>query len=284
MKRRSEPDKRTLREDAALIWRAVKIWNGIQPHFWFISICPLLFDSVAPYFNLYMSASIINELAGGCDVHRLIVLVAITVGGGFALSVISRLLNSKENVATSNMAKKQEEFLLRVQNDFQYKHIEDPDVILLRSRLFAAGNAFGGGMMRVYWSFPWIAERIINIVFSTALTVSMFTMTAACSFSGFLGFINSPASALVIAALIIANAALSLRITGERITKENEALSDLASLNTRLSVYDRLWGADMVVFGLNRIVTDEMRKHNLRPKWIEKQNRVSIKYGASGSG
>ncbi len=280
MKRRFDPEKRTLREDAALIWRAVKIWNEIQPHFWFISICPLLFDSVAPYFNLYMSASIINELAGGCDVHRLIVLVAITVGGGFALSVISRLLNSKKNVATAYKEKKHEEFLLHAQNDFQYEHIEDPDVILLRSRIFADQNAFGGGMMHVYRSFPWIAERIINIVFSTALTVSMFTMTAAGNFSGFLGFINSPASALIIAALIILNAALSLRIEGVRVKKELEAISDAANLNVRLFTYNRLWGADMIIFGLNRIVMEEMRKHNLRPKFIENLNRASIKYGA----
>ena len=108
----------------------------------------------------------------------------------------------------------------------------------------------------------------------------MFTMTAAGNFSGFFGFINSPASATIIAALIILNAALSLRIEGVRVKKELEAISDAANLNVRLSTYNRLWGADMIIFGLNRIVMEETRKHNLRPKFIEKLNRVSIKYGA----
>lgn len=40
-------------------------------------------------------------------------------------------------------------------------------------------------------------------------------------------------------------------------------------------------GSDMIVFNLNRIVMEEYRKHQLRPKWIEKTERIEIRLGVS---
>ena len=53
---------------------------------------------------------------------------------------------------------------------------------------------------------------------------------------------------------------------------------DLAQANTRYSAYSRLWGADMTLFNLHRIVMDEFQKYQLRPKWVLMREKVSIRY------
>ena len=87
-----ENKKRTLKEDAKLVLKGIGIWQKILPSFVPYLICASITSCVLPYFPLYMSAEIINELAGSCDLNRLLLLAAITVVGTFALSVLNRFL------------------------------------------------------------------------------------------------------------------------------------------------------------------------------------------------
>lgn len=280
MRQNNNPDKRTLRKDWRLLWRAAKIWQQIAPHFWAYSILTMLVSTLSPYFSLYMSAQLVNELAGSCDFYRLLLLGGITVGGQLILSIISRILDGRKNIAESYSIYKHEEYMTQAQNGFQYEHLENPDVVLQRSRIEKDMLAFGGGLMKVLWTLPRVPERIIDIILSVSLTVSLFAMTAKGEFSGLFKLINSPVSALPIVALIVVNTVFSVKISTTRTNKEQEAISELAEENVRYFTYTSLWGADMTVFDLHRIVMEEYRKHHLRPKWVEKSSRVSVKYGS----
>lgn len=103
-------------------------------------------------------------------------------------------------------------------------------------------------------------------------------MAARGKFTGIFAFINSPVPAVVIIALIVVNTVLSVKISGDTAVKGNEVMSELAEQNTSWGVYSSAWGSDMVVFNLNRIVMEEFRKKQLRPKWIEKRERIQIKF------
>ena len=281
MKRNKEkPEGRTLRQDAALLWRALKIWDEIQPRFWLYGILAPLASTTIPYFGLFLSSELINELAGARDPGRLFALAGIAVGGGFALSVLSRMLEGRKEIAQSYQWVKQEEYLNRAQNGFQYEHLEDPKVQLLRSQIFADSNAFGGGLIYVYHAFPGIAEQLFRILLSAALTVSMFTLRADGTSSGLAGWAASPAAAVLMAGLILAGAAGSVRLESAKMTGSQEAVFELAECNSRVAVYGSLWGADMIVFGLNRIVTDDFRRYGLRPEWVRKLGKVGEKYGS----
>ena len=280
MRQNNDPDKRTLCEDWKLLWRAVKIWQQIAPRFWVYNILGILVTTLSPYFSLYMSAQMINELAGSCDFYRLLLLAGITVGGQLTLSMISRILNGRQNIDGAYHFFRQEEYVIHAQNEFQYEHLENPDVIQHRFRIFEDVNAFGGGLIRVLWSVSWVPVRIIDIILSVSLTVSMFTMTAKGEFTGLFRLINSPVSVLPIVLLIVINTVFSIKIASARSNKEQEAVSELAEENARASVYEGLWGADMTVFDLHRIVMEEFRRYQLRPKWVEKSARASVKYGS----
>ncbi len=276
---KNNKSKRTFREDWALIRRAVGILNDIMPGFWLWQVICILLETFSPYFGLYMSAQMVNELAGDCDGKRLLILAGITVAGGFAISVITRLVQSKRSMKDYMLWQQHEAYMIDVQNHLQYEHLENPEVVLLRSKIFAAMNATGGGLVVVKWAVEGMLRNILNIIFSVSLTVSMFAMSATGEFTGIFAFINSPVSAVVIIALIVVNTVLSIKISGTSMIKRDEAISDLAQNNTTWAVYDRAWGSDMIVFNLNRIVIEEYRKYQLRPKWIEKAERIQIKYG-----
>ena len=277
-----DTEKRTLREDWQLTLRALKIWNEMLPGYWAIKIICILSETFSPYFGLFMSAQLVNELAGSCDLKTLLILSAITVVGGFMLSIIIRLLQGRCTVMESTNWELQSEMYLRAQNSFHYRHIEDPDVVLLRSRISANANATGAGLNAVFWSIPNLLRHVFNIIFSVSLTVTMFTMTAEGNFSGILRFINSPWSCIVIILIIVVNAILSVKFITKATTESQEAVSELAGENTLYGVYSDCWGADMIVFNLNRIALDAFKNHMLRPAWIGKWEKITIKYGAYG--
>lgn len=277
-----DTEKRSLREDWRLTLRALKIWNEVLPKYWALKVVCILAETFSPYFGLFMSAQLVNELAGNCDLKTLLILSAITVVGGFILSVVTRLLQGRCNIMQSNVWELQSELYFSAQNNFQYRHIEDPDVVLKRSRIAANTNATGGGLNMVFWSVPNLLRHAFNIIFSVSLTVTMFTMTAAGDFSGILGFINSPYSCIVVIALIAINAMLSIKLRTKSTYETNEAISELAADNTLSGVYLSCWGADMIVFNLNRIVINTFERVMLRPSWLVKWEKVHIKYGIYG--
>ncbi len=276
---KNKPIKRTIREEWLLIKRGIGIWEDIMPRFWFwYTICTLL-ETFTPYFALYMSAQMVNELAGRCDLKKLLTLAGITIGGVFAISIVTKLIQSKRSLKDYLLWQQHEAYMIDEQNKFQYEHLENADIVLMRSKIFAAMNAVGGGLYNVKLSVQRMLGNILNVIFSVSLTVSMFFLTAEGEFNGIWEFINSPLSASVIIVMLIFNIVLSIKMSSAKTVKENEAIADLAKENTEHHVYNRLWGADMIIFNLNRIVTDEFEKHQLRPKWIEKMEKVQICYG-----
>ena len=270
--------KRTIREEWLLIWRSMKIWNEIMPHVWLYQTLCTIAETFLPYFGLYMSAQMVNELAGDCDYRRLIQLAGVTVLGGLLVSLVTKLLQSKKALCENMKWNKHEAFLVDVQNNFQYEHLEDPDVRLRRSEILAAAGGPGAGLFRVMWCLPTLLRNILGIVFSVSLTVSMFTMAAQGEYAGVFGFINSPTSAVVILALIVINAVCSVKISAACSAGQQKAIVKLAKDNTRYSALSRLWGVDMAVFNLNRIVLEEFRKRIMRPGWVAELETVTIKY------
>lgn len=279
MTSKSKNEKHSLCQDWLLIKRAIGILENIMPRFWLWQVICILFETFTPYFALYMSAEMVNELAGDCDLRKLLILAGITVIGGFVVSVVTKLIQSKKSLKEHLFWQKHESYIIDQQNNMQYEHLENSDVVMMRSKIWAAFNATGGGLATVKWAIERMLRHILNIVFSISLTVSLFAMTAKGEFVGVFAFINSHFSAVVIIALIAVNSFLSIKLTKKSTIKANQAVAELAHENTCLEVFDRLWGIDMIIFNLNRIVAAEYCKTQLRPKWLVKIERINMQEG-----
>lgn len=276
--KKEKSGRRSLREECRLILRGIKIWNEIVPGMWWIvGICRLV-ETILPYFGLYMSAALVNELSGECDLERLFRLAGITVVGSFVLSVLKRLLQAKQAVKTGYLWQRHENYLAQVQNHFQYEHLENPDVVAKRSEIFAVFNAYGGGLYRLFWAFPQVLQGIFDMVLSVSLTVSIFSLKSGESFGGFWGFVNSPAAGVVLLVVVMVTTAVDVKLSCAQAGESLQVMNGLAKNNTRWSVYGKLWGTDMLAFNMHRIVLEMYRKYNLRPEWIEKHKKIVVKY------
>ena len=187
----------TTREEFRMLVRAVKTIHEIMPGYWLYSMLSLTAETILPYWSLYLSAEIINELSGGCDLRRLIMLVALTVGGGFLLSTLAQFFQSRMKIPEANNLSSFNTLILNAQNHFEYRHLEDPEVELKRGKIFAVLNAFGGGLRDVCYTLPEFIRSMLHLIISVVLTIPLFTMTL----PGGHGFIHSPISSILIIAL-----------------------------------------------------------------------------------
>lgn len=275
-----ESKKRTLREDMQILWRGIRICSGIFPRYWSCCVLCVLTGAFTPYFGIYMSARLVNELAGACDFHTLLALAFVTAAGEFCLSMMNRLLTGWRDQLVQYDMDRNEGYMIDAQNKLQFEHLENPKVTFLRAQIFQDHCAFGGGLMRIIWFFPEVLEQALNIVFSASLTVSMFTMKAEGEYTGIHGFINSAWSAVILALLVIINAVCAVKVSNASTSKSQEALNGLAEENVRGAIFRNQFGGDMILFGLNRLVLEEYRKFLLHPAWVGKKEKIEMHYGA----
>ncbi len=280
MKNQQKSVKYNLWDECKLIFRSCGILNKLFPNFWILEILYLFFECLFPYFGLYMSSLIINELAAGCDLHRLLVLAAITVCGGFALSFITKMLQSKQNVNNSFLFQRHEAFLFAAQSKLQYEHLENPEMVAARFRNLQNMSTFNAGISAVKVAFTKITANVINAILSVSLTLSMFTTSVHKEYTGILGFVNSWASAITIIILVVFSTIFSVIITIRRNHVNNEAVTELAENNSRYRTHNNRWGSDMITFGLNKVVLEEYRKYLLYPKWITKVEKATVRYNS----
>ena len=259
--------KRTLIEDAKLILKGIGIWQKIVPTYVPYLIFDSIFNCLKPYFPLYMSAQIVNELAGSCETPKLLLLAAIAVIGSFALSLLSRFTTGKLGAIRSLSYTRHEAYMFDVANHFQYEHLEDPEVALTRNKITSVMNATSSGLQMILYLVDDILRKMLNVIVSVALTVSLFR-TAAGSYTGFFAFINSPWTGLLLIAVIVANSMLCVKLSTRSIANINKALSELAPQNNLVFAHVRAKGPDMHIFKLNDISMADYKKYLLRPKWV----------------
>lgn len=277
-----ENKKRTLIQDVHLILKGIGIWQKIMPSYVPYLIFDCIFCCLKPFFPLYMSAEIVNELTGSCDLQKLLLLAVIAVAGSFLLSLLSRFTSGRLQALYELTFARHEAYLFQAANHFQYEHLEDPEVVLMRTRITSVMNATGAGLQKILFLSEDILRKTMNVIVSAALTVSLFR-TASGTYTGFFALVNSPLSSLLIVAAIAADSILSVKLSTRTVAKINNAISELAPMNNLMSAYMGAMGTDMHIFKLNDIAMADYEKYMLRPKWINayEQAQISKAVGAN---
>lgn len=271
-------EKRTLLEDWRILVRAFKLWNQICPQIMLYNILCSIATMAAPYFTLYMSAQLVNELSGQCRPESLLMLAGITVFGFFAICIARRILKGRSNIWMAMAYTRMDLFLCTQENKMQYEHLENPEVTLLREEINASAQANGFGLWWVLRSIPKFMERIVDLIVSVSLTVSLFRVATDVDVHGFLAFINSPACPIAFIAILALSTVLSAKISSARTANTLKAWAPLAKNNMRLSEYSSIWGEDIILFNLKKVILKEMEKTTIHPPFFRNVERVNIKY------
>lgn len=267
----------TMREDWKLLRRGARIAIELCPQFLIYDIANQIMNILPAYFSLFMSSRLVNELAGKCRRESLLILAAVTILGLFLLKVIRRAVEVRRNVWGDLILRQEEIYMLDKQHGLQYEHLENPEVTLLREKIYAAMNASSNGLMALFWNFGALAGNAADLILSTSLTFSIFRRAADRELTGFLAFVNSPWCNVLLAGILLAHVTLTMHFTKEFMRKNMKALEGLAESNTFLQVMFETHGEDITVFNLKKLM---MREHEKRVKesWMTESDRVAVHY------
>ena len=276
--------KRTLREDIRMIVRGYKlVWQMSPANFlWRMAYVTSL--QISPYFSLYMSALLIDELTAGASAERLLTLAAITVVGSLIVNIISYNIIGRQAAKYERVQwVRDEKFLTDIEANMQYCHLETPETSLVRDQIRHAKSYGNNGLMTLYWSIWFITEAVINIIASVSLTASMLTMSADGTFTGFLAFANSPYSALMIVAIIIVNIFIQVRVSARRKVLLDQNWNKYSAERKRgFRLLDRL-SSDVYQMGMKDFLIRRTREHFIKPKVYENSFKIQWKYDTIGT-
>lgn len=270
-----ENKKRTLTEDVRMILKGIGIWQKIMPSYVPYLFLEGIFTCLKPYFPLYMSARIVNELTSTCDLRQLMIFADVAVAGSFLLSLLSRFAQGRIDAIYELFYTRHEAYLFDATNHFQYEHLEDPKIALLRTKITSVMNATGAGLPKILFCTREILCRMLNVVASVILTVSLFRV-APGNYTGFFAFVNSYWAAAALAAVIAANSVLSVKLSTRAIAKINDAVSELAPINNRIHAYMKAQGTDMHIFKLNDLSMADYKRYMLHPQWLKDFGKASV--------
>jgi ATP-binding cassette subfamily B protein len=132
-----------------------------------------------PFVGIYMSAEIINELTATRDIRRLAWLVVLTVVASLIVATGTAILDRVLALQKARFGQKEQLLFCQKALTLDYMHIEDAEVLNKRRRIDAARTVEGHGIWMLMDLFERIADSVLGICFSAALTASLFVTTIA---------------------------------------------------------------------------------------------------------
>lgn len=138
-----------------------------------------IFSVFTPFVNLYMSAQIMNELAGDRDIGKLILFVAITVGLNFIISALNSFLGKLYSDSYNLWRENASLFMANKTLGLSYADIENPDTHQLRREIDNAasmstssgsdGHRYSYGIARPIEFLNRFTENITELILSSIL-------------------------------------------------------------------------------------------------------------------
>lgn len=203
MKRKTKTDQVPLREAIALNRRAFDLWCKQYPMMLVSSAAYLLISSLTPYVGIYLSARIIDELAGARNPQSLMRLAVLALVLTAALTMLNAALLRWKNCQHSTNYYKIRKILTDKLLEMDFCDVDDQRAHELYSRIRQDDNWGGWGLKRTVTYFESIAGQAFSIAGAVALTVSLFTSRVPDGVGG-LALLNHPLLLVLIVALMLA--------------------------------------------------------------------------------
>ncbi len=260
----AKKDKVSIRETLRLSRRALGILYKHFPQAVVSRLVKVAWDALTPYVGIFLSALVIDELAGARDVARLQTLVLLALASGAAIALGSALLKKWDESAGAGL-------WMKVYQSFSEKMLELDFASLDRSRtsellstVLQSMQGGGWGIFRVLGSAEELLKSALTIVGGVSLTISLFASRVA---DNAYAYLNDP---LVVAAVV----AVMIAITFFAPMLQNKAGSyfaryaDSHRLANRLFSFfgtlgsHRAYATDMRIYRQDRVC----RRHNNNKK------------------
>ena len=189
--KKKKSDSVPLKEAINLTMRGYKMWWDKAPKMFIMSAVCAIFNSATPYVGIYLSARIINELAGQRNPEVLTRLVLITLISSAVLSLTGAILSRLQNYHNSATGKIETEIYTDKLLSMDFKDIDDSNVRDLLSQIRQDNNWNNWGLNKLRWRFDSLISSVISIIGAVTLSATLFTSSVPES-GGYLTVLNNP--------------------------------------------------------------------------------------------
>ena len=186
------------RETLQLNARALKLFYQYYPKLILSRFLSILWTSLTPYVGIYLSALVIDELAGSKDPARLRYLVTITLFSAAVISFVSAWLTKWKETQNAGIYFKVTHIFSEKYLDMDYIHLDETETAELYSTIMQNQNSGGWGFYRVFEDFEKLCSAILTFLGGISLTVSLFTSRA-----GSYTLLNNPLFLLLLIAVML---------------------------------------------------------------------------------
>ena len=184
------PELPSPREAFRLTWRGFKIWAKECPGWVAATTLRNLVQAAAPVIGLYLSARIINEIAGTRDPQTLVRLVLAALITAVVLEALSSMLTRWRNAENHMYWFVEEALCARKMLEMDFVAVDNPRTHELLSKIKQNHRSGGYGLSRILWEYDSMTRSLMQIIGAVALSVSLFT--ARVPAGGAYGVMNHP--------------------------------------------------------------------------------------------
>ena len=154
--------------------RALKLCHSFSHSYFPLIILSSFFNNLSPYYNIYFSAEIVNEIAGDRNIKTLAILVFVTVVGNLLITIIggfiSKLLSESEIVLSQSETQYYMEKLLNM----DYSDFENPDIRQLRRKITEASKINSHGKKLLLKGVSQITNSAMSLIIAMCLSIELF--------------------------------------------------------------------------------------------------------------
>ena len=165
----------SLKEALQLNHRAYKLFYRYYPKLILSQISLTIWKALTPYIIIYLSALVIEELAGDRSPDRIRFLVTITLLSGAGISLISAFLKKWKRTWSTGLGMKIKRILCEKLFDMDYCDLDDSKTMELYSSIIQNLNGPGWGLYNVLLNYEALCSEGFSIICGLSMTISLFT-------------------------------------------------------------------------------------------------------------
>lgn len=189
--------------------RSIADIHRLFPKLYPYMIVQRILDALKPYISIYISAQLINELAGLRRAEVLWFWVFLAISYAVVIALISNLLNYVKNNQTAFFGSRKNQGLLTAKLlSMDYADMDNQNTRDLYYQIMQNENWMNWGIQRTFQLFPNIVKDVTSIIGAIALTYSLFTIPVPDT-AGRLTLLNHPLFVPALFLLMIGISALS---------------------------------------------------------------------------
>lgn len=237
--------------------RAICLLYQYYPRMVLSKLVLTAWTALAPYVEIYLSATVIEELAGNREVERLRILVLLTLVSAAGIALISAFLNRWMETQNAGMRLKVERIFSEKMLSLDYASLDDTHTAEVLSTVRQNMHGAGWGLCKGMESYEALGTSVFTILGGLSLTVSLFTSKVPES-GGTLVGVNHPLTVTGVIAVMVAVTFLA-PVLGNKSGSYFAKYANSHNLANRLIAffgklgYERELATDMRIYRQDRI-------------------------------